>query len=113
MNDGDWDIDKLLKQYDTAELSGLVDDADLVKLLDSIKDIDMEMKSSSSSTVAKEDVSIYSQEGKSYQLGANIVVCKETVTCDEIRRLYVVSRIGNEANWWTHTPETSEEKHEQ
>lgn len=111
VSDGDWDIDKLLEQYDTTELSELMNEVDLVKLLDIVKDNELEeQKNVEDQKKNEEDVNIYSEEGKSYKLGANIIICKEAVSCDEIRKLYVVSRIGCEDNWQNETPEYYEDE---
>lgn len=49
VSDGDWDIEALLEQYDTSELSSFMNDVELLKLLDVITDTGLEMDSISKS----------------------------------------------------------------
>lgn len=86
ISDGHWDVDKLLSQYSSDELSFLMDDLTLAKLLDEAKDSIPDEDISTNDD--EEDVETYSEEGKSYKLGENILLCNECVSCDDLRKMY-------------------------
>lgn len=106
ISDGHWDPEKLLAQYDQSELACLMDEGELYKLIDEAKD--SVPKDSDDNDDKDEDVEVYSEEGKSYSLGPNVLICNECNSCDEIRKMYVSMRTGSELNWQLQTPEKTD-----
>ena len=103
ISDGRWDTEKLLAQYDKSELACLMDDTELYKLLDEVKDNVPD--DSEDEDTPEEDVEVHSEEGKAYCLGPNVLICNEPCSCDELRKMYVQMRTGSEENWQEQTPE--------
>ena len=107
VSDGYWDVDMLLQQYDIGELESLLEDNTFAKLFgDDIKFAD-DVKTEE---VEDKEQKIYSEVGKKYMLGENIVQCVEAKTCDKIRQLYVDAEFGYGRDINDFAPELTNEK---
>lgn len=109
VSDGDWDIDKLLSQYDDTELKDLLDPTDLAKLLDEAKDGGSDDDTTSSDD-SDPDPEVYSEVGKKYDLDSNILICSDPNSCDDIRKMFAEMKSGEQTNWQSYSPEVVEDE---
>lgn len=103
VSDGEWDVESLLAQYDDTELKELLDPSELAKLLDEAQD--SAPTDECKDTVDEADPEVYSEEGKSYELDSNVLICKDPCSCDDIRKMFAEMKSGSQDNWQEYSPE--------
>lgn len=86
VSDGEWDVDKLLAQYDKSELGELMPSEDLEKLLDGIEGAEVEGETDADA-VPEVPEEPKSKRGAVYQLGRHRVMCGDSTKAEDVARL--------------------------